>query len=80
MDDPANQSQFGKTVAFAADQLSGSAAAQLNAATGKAFSDAGPARERSGFYDACGVGNGHIRLFAKEILTRLKRIKPFTVS
>jgi hypothetical protein len=30
MDDPANQSQFGKTVALAADQLSGSAAVPLN--------------------------------------------------
>jgi hypothetical protein len=30
MDDPANQSQFGKTVALAADQLSGSAAIPLN--------------------------------------------------
>jgi hypothetical protein len=37
MDDPANQSQFGKTVAFAADQLSGSAAAQLNGRDRKGF-------------------------------------------
>ena len=43
-------------------------------------SDAGPASDRSGFYDACRVENGHIRLFAKEVLTRLRRIKPVTVS
>jgi hypothetical protein len=30
MDDPANQSQFGKTVALAVDQLSGSAAIPFN--------------------------------------------------
>ena len=69
MDDPANQSQFGKTVALAADQLSGSAAVLLNGRYRGRVSDAGPAIDRPGFYDGCRVENGHIRLFAKEVLT-----------
>ena len=68
MDDPANQSQFGKTVALAADQLSGSAAVLLNGRYREGFRM--PAqRARPGFYDGCRVENGHIRLFAKEVLT-----------
>ena len=31
-------------------------------------------------YDTCRVENGHIRLFAKEVLTRFRRIKPVTMS
>jgi len=78
MDDPANQSQFGKIVSLAADQLSGSAAVPLNDRHRARFRM--PAQRSTGFYDACRVENGHIRLFAKEVLTRLRRIKPVTVS
>ena len=39
-----------------------------------------PAKREIRVYDTCRVGNGHIRLFAKEVLTRFRRIKPVTMS
>ena len=64
-------------VALAADQLSGSAPVSSNGRYRKGFG----CRPRSTrVHGACRGENGHIRLSAKEVLARLRRIKPVTVS
>src|SRR6516225_6263540 len=64
-------------VALAADQLSGSAPVSSNGRYRKGF---GCRPRSSRVHDACRGENGHIRLFANEVLARLRRIKPVTVS
>jgi hypothetical protein len=66
-------------VELAADQLSGSAAVPSNGRYRKGFG-CRPSERSTRVYDTCRVENGHIRLFAKEVLTRFRRIKPVTVS
>jgi hypothetical protein len=66
-------------VALAADRLSGSAAVPSNGRYRKGFG-CRPSERSTRVYDTCRDGNGHIRLFAKEVLTRFRRIKPVTVS
>jgi hypothetical protein len=66
-------------VALAADQLSGSAAVSSNGRYRKGFG-CRPSEISTRVYDACRGENGHIRLFAKEVLARLRRINPVTVS
>jgi len=66
-------------VALAVDRLSGSAAVPSNGRYRKGFG-CRPSERSTRVYDTCRVGNGHIRLFAKEVLTRYRRIEPVTVS